>query len=108
MPVSQTEIDSLLSVLDIKEQWQKTIMSFIIQQIQTHGIEGLMFSIQALKDLVGGQVVNFNSVDLKTASDLLAELQNMEADKKKKINDFITKVGEVLGVLLVGILRGIL
>ena len=106
-------INNLENALDdlrdqIDEPWKKSIMDILADTIEKYGLEG----IQKIQDLVNqiadGDKPDMSFMNLKSRSDVLAMMQNMEADKKSKARDFFMVIGETLGVIFGAIIKGLL
>lgn len=90
------------------EPWKKAVLEMVAVAIGRFGLQGIQVVETTLNDLMAGQEVNLDWVDLSVSSDILALLQNAEADQKTATNDFLKQVGEVLGRITSGFLRGLL
>jgi hypothetical protein len=74
--------------------------------VQAHGTEGVALAQKAIQDLFTNQVPNIDWANPRTASDVVAKLQNAEADDKSKATDFFVKVGASFGKLFSGLIKG--
>lgn len=87
--------------------WKKTVLELLADAVKKHGMTGVQMALDAVKDIVDGKPVKISWADLKVASDLLAELQNAEADEKSAAHDFLIKVSHIFSVILAGLIAEI-
>ena len=78
---------------DAQEPWKKTALALMAQAVATHGPQGVAPAM--------------DGADLRTASDILAQMQQAEADQHSTIRDYLTKVSYVLGLILSGVIKGL-
>lgn len=106
-----------LKVLDGKLQglvdstnpgWQKTILALIADAVDKHGLDGIALATQAIESLTAGKSPDLNWADLGVASDLLAQMENAEADQNTAAHAYLLQVSAVLGTVLSGILKSVL
>ena len=90
------------------EPWKKAVLGFVANGVQTFGPQGVQIATKALEDLMNGKEPDISWADLDVASDILAHMQNAEADRKSASKEFLTKVGNVLGQLFGGIIKGLI
>lgn len=90
------------------EAWQKTVLNLLAQAVEANGPGGIQMAMDAINSLFDGEEVVIDWADLETASDIVAQLQNAEADQKKAVNDYLTKITKALGVVLNGLIRGLI
>jgi len=100
------EIKGLIS--DESPAWQKTILALVADAIEKHGVLGIQIAIKEIEKLLEGETPEIDWANLLVASDIVAMLQKAEAEKKTAVRDFLAKVGEVLGGILAGVIRGLL
>ena len=102
--------DKLTSLgTDAEEPWKKAILQLVVKTVETSGPEGVKLAINAIEGLMDdGEVPDLSGLDIEGASDLLAKLQNAEADQKSATKAFLAKISEVLGTVLTGIIKGAL
>ena len=91
-----------------QEGWKKSILALLADAVEKHGAQGISIGLEAINKLLDGKVPDIDWADLEVASDILAHLQNFEADKKSKMNDFLAKLSDVLGRILGALFRGLL
>jgi hypothetical protein len=117
-------LDSLVSVLGRKavdelsrrlgtlaseagEPWKRAVLMLVADAVDQHGPAGLVLVQGAIDDLVAGKAPKIDWANPRTASDVVAELQNAEAGRRSAARDFAARVGDVLGRLLAGFIRGL-
>lgn len=108
-PKAVEEINKALGTVDVKEGWQETMMSVLIETVDNYGVEGLAKARDLVFNIIEGKDFDqeaFNALSLRKQSDLLRDLQNQEADKKTKAKDFFAVVGHALGGVLVAVAKG--
>ncbi len=87
------------------EPWQKLVLEMVAQGIESDGMDGIRLAEDALKSLVNNEVPDLSFLDLASASDVLAQLQNAEADRKREARDLAVKAGKTIGAILSGVIR---
>ena len=92
---------------DADEPWKKAVVGTFADALEKHGPDGLKKAEEAIGSLIGGKEVDLDFVNLRTASDLLAVMQNLEADEKSKARDFTRRFGQSIGRFVGSILRGV-
>lgn len=90
------------------EPWKEAVLALVAQGMEKHGLEGFQKVSLLLASLMNNKTTSLEWVDLKTASDILAHLQNAEADKKLAVNAFLSQLGMILGKIAGGALKGLL
>jgi len=110
-------VDALAGELDRQAKkadapWKKALLDLTADSVATHGPEGLRLASKAVEDLFagkrGGTKISDLTDDLETASDLLGALQNAEADRKKAARNFLKALGQTLGTITGGFIKGLL
>lgn len=92
-----------------KEPWKKAVLAMVGNAVEVHGPGGVKFAQAWLEDLIKGEdVPDISWMELEVASDILSHLQNAEADQKAAAKDYLTKVGEVVGMVGAAVLKGLL
>lgn len=110
-PKAVEEISKALSEIEVKEEWQETMMGVLVESVDKYGIEGIAKARDLVWDVLEGKAFDqeaFNALSLRKQSDLLRDLQNQEADRKNKAKDFATIVGNALGGVLVAVAKGMI
>jgi len=105
-------VDKLTDFLDgeahkAHEPWQRAILDFFAEAGRKHGPEGFSMAQDAVERLLNkGEPQDIRKVtsNLLIASNLLAQLQTTEADRKERARKFVAALGKTLGALLKAIL----
>ena len=111
--LGQAGADALKNQLDDITQgastpWKKAVLALVGDAVQKHGVDGIQIAIDAVKDILNDKQVDIDWADLATASDILAHMQNAEAGRKSATKAFLTQVGEVLGIILSALVKGLI
>lgn len=108
-PVVDRLMNDLRDIADEKDEaWKATILRVIADMTAEHGIAGVQLGIDLIKDVMGGaEDPDLSGLSLRAQSDLLAQLQRAEADRKKKASAFMSRIGESLGNVISGLLSGL-
>lgn len=92
--------------------WKKALIDFTADSLEKHGPMGVQMASKAVEDLFagkrGGTKISDITDDLETASDMLAALQNAEADRKTAARTFLRALGQTLGTITGGFIKGLL
>ena len=110
--LGQKAVDELSEKLDelsaeAGEPWKRAVLALLADAVERHGPAGLVLVQQVIDDIAAGEAPDIDWANPRTASDVVAELQNAEAGRRSAARDFAARVGEVLGTLLVGLVRGL-
>jgi len=105
-----SELEKALAELEseAKKPWQKAILNIAGDLLAKHGIDGIKMLEALIENIMNDEVPDLSFTSLKDRSDYLAAIQNMEADDKKKVREFFTKIGYSLGVVVKSIISGVL
>jgi hypothetical protein len=105
-----SELEKALAELEseAKKPWQKAILNIAGDLLAKHGIDGIKMLEALIENIMNDEVPDLSFASLKDRSDYLAAIQNMEADDKKKVREFFTKIGYSLGVIVKSIISGVL
>ena len=93
---------------DSGEAWQKAILQLVSDAVRTNGPAGITMAMSAIQDLLNKKMPDMTWADLSTASNVVAQLENAEADKKAAVKTYLAIVGEVLGMIIMGLVKGFL
>ncbi len=110
-PKAVAEINKALSDIEVKEQWQETMLNVLIESVDNYGVEGIAKAKDLVWNIIEGKEFDqtaFNALSLRKQSDLLRDLQNQEADRKSKAKDFAAIVGNALGGVLIAVAKGMI
>ena len=103
----RSELDDLAA--EAQEPWKRSVLALVANGVEQFGPEGVAVATTAISRLLeGNEAPDINWADLDVASDILAHMQNAEADRKSDAEEFLTRVGRVLGVIFGGILKGLI
>ena len=110
--LGQKAVDELSDKLDeiaaeAGEPWKRAVLALLTEAVDEHGPAGLVLVQEVIDDLVAGKTPEIDWANPRTASDVVAELQNAEAGRRSAARDFAARVGDVIGQILVGIFRGL-
>lgn len=94
--------------MNVNEEWKQTILSILSDAVAKNGPSGITLAMQTIHEILEGKTISIDWTDLKTASNIVAHLQNAEADRKNVIKEYLTQVGEVVGIILTALLKGLL
>lgn len=110
--LGQTAVDALAEELKtvlagMDKGWKKTVLSLLTSAVEKYGPEGIKIALEAINDLMDGKSPDIDWADLRTASDVVARLQNIEADEKSAVKDWLIKVSDILAKIIQGIIKGL-
>jgi hypothetical protein len=105
-----SELEKALAELEseAKKPWQKAILNIAGDLLAKHGIDGIKMLEALIENIMNDEVPDLSFASLKDHSNYLTAIQNMEADDKKKVREFFTKIGYSLGVVVKSIISGVL
>lgn len=112
--LGQPAVDRLMNdvralAADKDEAWKRVVLSTLADLTQAHGLDGVQMGIDLIEGVLSKEEVpDLSGLSLRTQSDLLAELQQAEAEKKQKVSSFLKTVGESMGSVVSGILVGLI
>lgn len=110
--LGQRAVNELAAKLDelaaeAGEPWKRAVLALVADAVEQHGPAGLLLVQEVIDDLAAGKAPDIDWANPRTASDVVAQLQNAEAGRRSAARDFAVRVGDVVGRLLVGIVRGL-
>lgn len=85
--------------------WQKLVLNLFAEAVEAHGPQGVELARKAMDDLLAGKPPKIDWANPRTASDIVAMLQNAEANERSAARDFFVKVGNVFGQILAGVVK---
>lgn len=91
-----------------KNSLTKSMLTYVAEMLDQHGPTGLDKAQRKLFAMLDGKEVDIELKDLRAASDLLAAMQNAEADEKTRAKDVLRAIGQSAGTLLGSIIKGVL
>ena len=107
-------VQSLTDLLDglgegSEAAWKRTVFRAAAELMESHGLDGIQMAVDAVERILDGEEEpDLSGLSLRTASDLLVQLQNAEADRRGKAKLLLTQLSQTAGTLLAGILKGVL
>ena len=110
-PKAVEEINKAIGKVKVKEEWQATLLGVVADSVETYGVAGIEKAKDLIWNLVEGKPFDqdaFNNLSLRAQSELLAQIQNKEADEQSDVKDFFTVVGDTLGGVLVAVAKGMI
>lgn len=90
------------------QPWKKAVLALLADAIEANGLDGVALAQSVIHDLFENKVPVIDWASPRTASDIVAVLQNAEADTKSATNDFFVKLGGGLGKILSGLIKGMM
>ncbi len=108
-PKAVEEINKALEGIEVKEEWQATLLGVVVDSVGTYGVAGIQKAKDLVWNLIEGKPFDqeaFNNLSLRAQSDLVAQLQNKEADEQTAVKDFFAVVGNMLGGVLLAVVKG--
>lgn len=119
MMLDQTQAITKVAVLrnSVKEPWEKSLVSLTLSLTSRLGTAGVTYLDALLMDLQGhpdriAARLSGTDLTLREASDLLAAMQNSEADQLEKAHDLLhemlSAIKAVVGILIKDALEGLL
>lgn len=100
-------VDKLAAVLDDQaskadEPWKRTLLDLLADGARRHGPEGFAMAQDAVERMLDGDDTDIRKVtkNLLIASNLLAQLQNAEADRKDRARKWLRAVGQMIAQIV--------
>jgi hypothetical protein len=93
---------------DQNDPWKQASLLLLAEAVEVHGLEGVALAQKAIHDLIDHKVPSIDWANPRTASDIVAKLQNAEAGDKSKTDEFFAKAGHVLGTLFSSLVQNLL
>lgn len=88
--------------------WKKTVLALVEDAVEKYGPIGIEKAKDALDRISAGKSANLKFASLRVQSDVLALLQNAEADRRSEARDFLAMVAKTLGELIAAVIKGII
>ena len=88
------------------EPWKKSVLALLADAVEKNGVDGIKMAYDAIEALINDEPPKIDWADLEVASDVLAQLQNAEADRKSAARDFFARVSEYIGAILGALIKG--
>lgn len=113
--VGEEGVEKLAEVLDKEaakadEPWKSAVLDLLADGARRHGPEGFDMAKGAVERLLDGETQDIRKVtsNLLIASNLLAQLQNAEADRKDRARKWLSAIGQTLGEILKGVVKAVI
>jgi len=87
--------------------WKGNVLDLLSDAVDEYGPEGIKVGMAAIDKLLAGETPDINWANLRTASDIVATLQNAEADHRDEVSAFTVKLSHSLGKILGALIRGL-
>lgn len=92
---------------EAKNPWKKAILQLAGEAVDTYGADGIKRIEKMVDRLIKDKNDKLEFASLKARSDYLAAIENMEADDKNRVREFVMVVGQKLGIILKAIIAGL-
>lgn len=92
---------------DQDKEWKKVSLLLLADAVEAFGLTGVEVAHKAVQDLLKNPAAPIDWVNPRTASDLVAKFQNMEAEDSSKVEEFFAKVNKTLGTLFATLIRNL-
>lgn len=105
------EITKAMSKIDVKEDWQATVLGVLGETIDNYGVEGIEKAKDMIWGLVEGKPIDnteFAKLSLRLQADVMEHCHQQEAMNKSKFKDFMAVVGDMFGGVLVSVAKGMI
>jgi hypothetical protein len=113
--VGEEGVEKLAGFLDgeaakADEPWKRTLLDLLADAGRKHGPEGFKMAQDAVERMLDGDGADIRKVtsNLLIASNLLAQLQNAEADRKDRARKWLIAIGQTLGTILKAVVSAVL
>tara|TARA_B100001057_G_scaffold476309_1_gene544119 strand:- start:1328 stop:1720 length:393 start_codon:yes stop_codon:yes gene_type:complete len=110
-PKAVEEISKAIGGIEVKEEWQSTLLGVVAESVENYGVIGIEKAKDLVWNLIEGKPFDqeaFNKLSLRAQSDVVAQLQNKEADHQSAVKDFFAVLGDTLGGVLVAVAKGMI
>jgi hypothetical protein len=108
-------VDKLANVLDDEaskadEPWKRTLLDLLADGARRHGPEGFKMAQDAAERFLDGEETDIRKVtkNLLIASNMVAQLQKAEAERKERARKWLNAVGQTIGTILKAVLGTVL
>jgi len=100
------EFDKLSA--DAAEPWKKSVLALLGDALEKNGVDGIKMAYDAIEALINDKEPKIDWADLEVASNVLAQMQNAEADRKSAARDFFARLSNDIGAIMGGLIKGII
>jgi len=87
--------------------WKKNVLTLLAESVEEFGAEGIQIGLDAIDQLLNNEAPDIDWADLATASNIVAALQNAEAEHRDEVSAFTVKLSHSLGKILGALVRGL-
>lgn len=113
--VGEEGVDKLAEVLDgeaakADEPWKRTLLDLLADGARRNGPEGFKMAQDAVERMLDGEQVDIRKVtkNIAIASNLVAQLQKAEMERKERARKWLRAVGETIGTILKAVIGAVL
>ncbi len=101
--------ESVLGMIlqDVDTPWKRATLTLFADAVGKHGVHGIGMAQYVIEALMRDDKPNMVWMDLKTASDVLAHLKNVDVDQKKAARAYLLNVGNEFGLFLSAVINGL-
>ena len=92
---------------DEGDAFQALLLSLVSDSVEAHGPAGVEIARQAVEAMFEGETPSIDWASPRTASDIVAMMQNAEAGRRSRTRKFFAKLGDALSLILVGLIKGL-
>lgn len=109
--IGEEGVNKLAGFLDTEaakadEPWKRTLLDLLADSARRHGPEGFRMAQEAAERLLDGDHTDIRKVtkNLLIASNMVAQLQRAEAERKERARKWLRAIGQTLGTILKAVL----
>lgn len=113
--VGEKGVEELAAVLDKEaagadEPWKRTILDLMADGARRHGPEGFKMAQDAVERMLDGDDTDIRKVtkNILIASNLVAQLQRAEMERKERARKWLRAIGETIGTILKAVVGAVL
>jgi len=113
--IGEKGVEELAGVLDKEakeadEPWKRTILDLMADGARRHGPEGFKMAQDAVERLLDGKDTDIRKVtkNILIASNLVAQLQKAEMERKERARKWLRAIGETIGTILKAVIGAVL
>jgi len=103
------EITKAMSKIEVKEDWQATILGVMGETIDNYGVDGIKKAEELVWGLIEGKPIDnteFEKLSLRLKADVMEHCHQIESQRKSQFKDFMAIVGDMFGGVLVSVAKG--
>lgn len=108
-------VEKLAEVLDNEaakadEPWKRTLLDLLADGARRNGPEGFKMAQDAVERMLDGEEMDIRKVtkNVMIASNLVAQLQRAEMERKERARKWLRAVGETIGTILKAVIGAVL